>query len=270
MAPSKLKEATALNAYLQSLVKRQTREMGESSAANSKLIAIIAHDLRSPFGSVIGALELLNNSLKNFDKEEIQKLVGIAVDSANRTLTLLDSLLAWSFSQNDGNSFHPAKSELNLDELIRNEVERFHNLAIQKRIKVSVSSPSVLTAYADPQMVRTVIRNLLDNARKYTNAGDEINIHASQNARWIEVAVKDNGVGMSKEAQTNLFRFAASTAGTKGEKGVGLGLRLCKEIIHLHGGFFSVESEPGNGAVFTFTLPRNDPNESRGFEKAAR
>jgi signal transduction histidine kinase len=114
-----------------------------------------------------------------------------------------------------------------------------------------------LNVVADLQMVKTILRNLISNAIKYTNDNGEITINALENKRDVEVIVKDNGVGISSENQRKLFKIEAfhSTPGTHDEKGTGLGLLLCKEFVELHGGNIRLESEPDKGTRFAFTLP---------------
>jgi signal transduction histidine kinase len=108
-------------------------------------------------------------------------------------------------------------------------------------------------------MVKTLLRNLIDNAIKYTNTGGEINISASERNQFIEIEVKDSGIGISNEVRKELLKIDAihSTSGTNNDKGTGLGLILCKEFVEMHGGNMQIESEPGKGSNFKFTLPHN-------------
>jgi signal transduction histidine kinase len=244
-----------LNAYLEKLVEQQTMELTEVVATNTKFISIIAHDLRSPFNSILGALELLKEKLDQYNINDIEKYINLASNSANRTLNLLEGLLAWTISQNKEKSFNPVK--INLHELLLYEIESINPLATQKQITLNHSIAPYLNVSADLQMVKTILRNLISNAIKYTNTGGEISVSASESKQFVEITIKDNGIGISNKAQRELFKMDAfhSTAGTNNEQGSGLGLLLCKEFVEMHGGNIWIESEPGKGCEFKFTLP---------------
>lgn len=252
---SRLKEMEQLNASLELRIEQRTSKLLEIVSTNGKFLSIIAHDLRSPFSSIIGILELLKMSLKELNKDEIEEYVNIVYNSANNTLILLDNLLEWAVSQNKEKNFNPVK--INLFELLKEEIENLKTLASQKQIKLIHSVEPDLNVTADLQMVKTILRNLMSNAIKYSNLNGEVTINALENKRFVEVCVKDNGVGISIKEQNNLFRIDAfhSTPGTNNEKGTGLGLLLCKEFVELHGGNIRIESEKGKGSRFAFTLP---------------
>jgi len=251
----RLREMEELNTGLELLVEQRTSKLVEIVSTNAKFLSIIAHDLRSPFSSILGILELLKMSLKELDKNEIEKYIEIVYNSANNTLTLLDNLLVWALSQNKEKNFKPIK--INLYELLREEIENLKTLAGQKQITLRHSVKPDLNVTADIQMVKTILRNLINNAIKYTNVNGEIIIDANEVNQYIEIAIKDNGIGISAEDQRKLFKIDAfhSTPGTHDEKGTGLGLLLCKEFVELHGGNIRIESEAGKGSRFAFTLP---------------
>ena len=251
----RLREMEELNTGLELLVEQRTSKLVEIVSTNAKFLSIIAHDLRSPFSSILGILELLKMSLKELDKNEIEKYIEIVYNSANNTLTLLDNLLVWALSQNKEKNFKPIK--INLYELLREEIENLKTLASQKQITLRHSVKPDLNVTADIQMVKTILRNLINNAIKYTNVNGEIIIDANEVNQYIEIAIKDNGIGISAEDQRKLFKIDAfhSTPGTHDERGTGLGLLLCKEFVELHGGNIRIESEAGKGSIFAFTLP---------------
>ena len=251
----RLREMEELNTSLELLVEQRTSKLVEIVSTNAKFLSIIAHDLRSPFSSIIGILELLKMSLKEFDKNEIEKYVDIVYNSANNTLTLLDNLLVWAVSQNKEKNFKPVK--INLYGLLIEEIENLKTLASQKQITLRHSVKPDLNVSADIQMVKTILRNLISNAIKYTNVNGEIIIDANEVKQYVEIAIKDDGIGISAEDQKKLFKIDAfhSTPGTHDEKGTGLGLLLCKEFVELHGGNIMIESEAGKGSRFAFTLP---------------
>jgi two-component system, sensor histidine kinase and response regulator len=251
----RLNEMEELNTSLEILVEQRTSRLIEIVSTNGKFLSIIAHDLRSPFSSILGILELLKLSLKDFNKDEVAEYIDIVYNSANNTLILLDNLLVWAVSQNKEKNFNPIK--INLYDLLREEIESLKTLARQKQIALSHSVEPGLNVTADLQMVKTILRNLINNAIKYTNINGEITINASELKQFVEVTVKDNGIGISAENQKKLFQIDTfhSTPGTHDEKGTGLGLLLCKEFVELHGGNIRIESEAGKGSRFAFTLP---------------
>jgi two-component system, sensor histidine kinase and response regulator len=251
----RLQEMAELVAHLENLVEQQAKEIAEITATNSKFVAIIAHDLRGPFTSILGVLELLRNSLDNYDNNKIKKFIDLASESANSTYALLESLLARTIAQNKERKFYPVK--INLCELVQDEITSFKMNVEQKHLTLHHSIQSNLNVSADLQMVKTIFRNLIGNAVKYTPTGGEIIISASENNQFVEIVVSDNGIGISPEDQKKLFKINMfhSTAGTNQEQGVGLGLLLCKEFIELHSGNIVLESESGKGSKFKFTLP---------------
>jgi len=251
----RIQEMQLQNASLETLLEQRTMKLTEIISTNGKFLSIIAHDLRSPFSSIIGILELIKLGLKDFNKDDIEKYVDIVYDSANNTLVLLDNLLVWAVSQNKEKNFKPVR--INLYELLLEEIESLKTLAGQKHISLNLEINEEINVAADLQMVKTILRNLISNAIKYTNDNGAIKINALEKNKFIEVEVKDNGIGISAEIQKKLFKidYLHSTPGTNEEKGTGLGLLLCKEFIELHGGNISMKSESGKGCNVSFTLP---------------
>ena len=251
-----IEELKLQNASLELKVELRNSKLLENISTNGKFLSIVAHDLRSPFSSIIGILELLKLSLKEFNKEEIEEYIDLVYKSANNTLTLLDNLLKWAISQNGEKSFKPVI--ININDLLLEETECLKTLAQQKQITmIQVIEPN-LNVSADLQMIKTILRNLICNAIKFTNRYGKITISASGNKRFVEVAVKDNGIGISDEDKVKLFRVEElhSTPGTRNERGTGLGLLLCKEFVELHGGKLLLTSIIGEGSRFAFTLPQ--------------
>jgi len=242
-------------AYLENQVEEGKKELAESVAKNNRFLSIVTHDLRSPLCTTIGVFDLLKEGITEGDKLEVEELIDIASNSANNTLSLLDELLAWSVTQNSEKSFNPVK--INLNELINDELESFNATTTQKQITITHSIVPNLYITADLQMTKTIFRNLISNAIKFTYTGGKILISATEGKKFVEIEVKDNGTGMSEETQKKLFKFDKfhSLKGTNNEQGTGLGLLFCKEFVGLHGGKIWVESEPGKGSKFKFTLP---------------
>jgi len=251
----RLHKMEELKDRLELLIEQRTSQLNEIVSTNKKFLSIVAHDLRSPFSSIISILELLKMSLKEFNKDEVEEYIDIIYNSANNTLDLLDNLLLWAVSQSKEKNFRPVK--INLYELLHEEIENLKTLALQKQITMTHTIEPGLNVSADLQMVKTILRNLINNAIKYTHAYGKIAITADKNKQFVEVTVNDNGTGISDEDRKKLFKTDSfhSTPGTRNEKGTGLGLLLCKEFVELHGGNIRVKSEAGKGSRFSFTLP---------------
>jgi signal transduction histidine kinase len=250
-----LQKKEEANAYLEELVESGKNKLNEVVATNARFIKIIAHDLRNPLSTTIGILDLLKENHIECSNAEIMQLINTAYNSANRTLNLLENLLAWSTSQNLEKNFNPVK--INLRELVVNEIEHSNSSATLKQINLDHSVGSDLHVTADFEMVKTIFRNLINNAIKYTNTNGSVFIAATEGKKFVKIEISDNGIGMSIKTKGKLFKIDEihSISGTNNEQGTGLGLLFCKEFIDLHGGKILVESEPGIGSVFRFTLP---------------
>jgi signal transduction histidine kinase len=171
------------------------------------------------------------------------------------TYDLLEDLLLWAKSQSGKLDFKPGK--IDFVKTCQKIVENMRIVAISKKITVNYAATAPIQVLADEDMLKVVLRNLVSNGIKFTNSGGEINILTEQTASFLTVTVSDNGVGIKPETINNLFDISkkVTTAGTSNEKGTGLGLMLCKEFIERHGGKIWVESVPGEGSDFKFTLP---------------
>ncbi len=251
----RLQELTTTNVRMKKRIKQQTKELTEVVATNNKFISIIAHDLRGPLSNVLMALDVIQEKPGSFNNNDLDTYIDIASVEANRTLKLLNSLLEWAILQNREKTFIPVK--INLHELVSDEIESIYSLAEHKEIALNNFIAPYLNATADLMMVKTILRNLLGNAIKYTGKGGVICISAQEREPFIEIEVRDTGTGITYANQNKLFKKGQlqSTNGTNNEKGSGLGLMLCKEFVEIHGGNISIESEPGNGSLIKFTLP---------------
>jgi signal transduction histidine kinase len=187
--------------------------------------------------------------------ENVEYFVDLALHASNRALNLLDSLLTWTVSQNMAKAFNP--ETFNLYELVDDEVDIMSDSALQKNILLESKIPREMQIKADRQMIRTVIRNLINNAIKFTNRGGNVEISATMKEQYAEIVVSDTGIGMTPEVQNKLFCMESfhSTIGTNREVGTGLGLLICKDFMERHGGFIDVESNPGAGSRFKCILP---------------
>lgn len=232
------------------------QKLEEVNKTKDRFFSIIAHDLKNPFNSLLGITENLYQNLEDFTTEELKEYLSLLLHSSQQGYNLLENLLHWSRSQT-GTLKVNAKI-INLNELIDSVINLLKNNSSEKEIAVRNNVEFNILAFADENMIKTVIRNLLSNAIKFTPNTGEININAEKKDREILVSVIDNGVGMSEEVKNNLFKLDVfnSTPGTNQETGTGLGVILCKEFVEKNKGKIWVESEPNFGTVFHFTIPR--------------
>lgn len=255
---------TTNSLLLQEVEERKTAEeklvqlnhqLSDLNLTKDKLFSVIAHDLRSPFNSILGYSEILIQNHRNNDFEHLEKFLEIIQSSAKNTLNLLDNLLAWANSQTGQIIFNPTR--INLCTLFDKTFDILSPAASMKNISLTRDNCDNIEVMADQNLLTTVIRNLVSNAIKFTNAGGEISVFTKVKQNYIEITVSDNGVGMNHNTCKNLFRMDSSfsTNGTNNEKGTGLGLLLCKEFVEIHQGEIRVESKEGKGSDFIFTLP---------------
>jgi signal transduction histidine kinase len=235
------------------------RELKELNSTKDKLFSIIAHDLRSPFNNIIGFTQLLLENINDITLSETKKHLNIIYSSANSTLNLLDNLLNWAKSQTGKIRFHPKK--IIFSDIITDVLNLERSIAKAKDITLNQYIPKYIEVYADENMLKIIVRNLISNAIKFTNKGGLISISAMIKKDFAEIVITDNGIGISKKKCRQLFAISSnkSTQGTENEKGSGLGLILCKEFIKKIGGRIWVESEEGKGSNFKFTLPIYEP-----------
>ena len=238
-------------------LKENESRLQELNYTKDKLFSIIAHDLRSPFNNILGFSELLIENGSDFEFEESLTFLNYINSSANSTLILLDNLLSWAKSQSGQISFKPEKiifSDVILD-IIRLEKPQ----AKAKEISLNYFSADEIEIIADENMLKTVLRNLISNAIKFTKSGGHISVFAILKQDHVEITISDDGIGMNKEKLKGLFNISSNTTtvGTANEKGSGLGLVLCKEFVEKHKGEIWVESKEGKGSDFKFTLPLN-------------
>jgi signal transduction histidine kinase len=225
------------------------------NADKDRFITILAHDLRSPFSSILGYLNLLVNNVHNYSIDEIEKQIKIVNHSAEATFNLLEDLITWTQSQAGKLPYEP--QDLNFTDICVDILKVLTSKAITKKITINHSIPEGTIVFADINMLKSVLRNLVSNAIKFTNDGGQIEITAGRTQTSITITVADNGVGIKPENIDHLFDFTQmhSTNGTAAEKGTGFGLLFCKEFIEKHSGKIWVESELGKGSKFNFMLP---------------
>ncbi|SMO86503.1 PAS domain-containing sensor histidine kinase [Gracilimonas mengyeensis] len=236
-------------------LRESEQRLSELNAAKDKLFSIIGHDLRNPFTIIIGLSELLVQNVEEEKLKDLPELAGTIRESALRINDLLSHLLTWAKAQSG--RFSIDAEEIEITTLIQAVVQLFQESADQKFITLNIPLEAPRYIQADQQMVHTVLRNLLSNAIKFTPEGGSVTISVSEQENTLVISVKDTGIGISGNRLNQLFQIehAHSNTGTKGEKGTGLGLLLCKEFVALHKGKIWAESTLGEGSTFSFSIP---------------
>jgi signal transduction histidine kinase len=232
-------------------------KLQEDLTTKDKFFSIIAHDLRSPFNSFMGFTELLadkNNTLSEKDK---LLYINLLHDSAVSTHKLLDNLLEWGRLHLGNYEIH--KEHVCLKGVIDDCITLYRATAENKKITVINQVATEICSFVDEYSINTVFRNLLNNALKYTPENGRITFSAIQRHDVVEIAVQDTGLGIKPILLNKLFSIGenVSTPGTQKEKGTGIGLVLCKELLDKNGGTIQVVSEVGKGSTFTLVLPKN-------------
>jgi signal transduction histidine kinase len=236
-------------------ITKHNIELSELNATKDKFFSIIAHDLRNPFSVLIGFSGLLYENAYTYTPEEVRELSQKMLDSSNRSFNLIENLLNWSSLQRGSLKIDPEK--LKPSELVQQVIVLCTQDANLKNIALSSEINVDEPIYADREMIKTVLRNLISNAIKFTYPKGQIIIRTKMSDNNLLISVSDTGRGIIEENLNKLFEIEGnlSELGTADEQGTGLGLILCKEFVDLHRGKIWVESEIGKGSIFSFTLP---------------
>lgn len=245
-------------------ILKYTKELQYLNASKDKFFSIIAHDLKNPFVSLLGFSEILLEDYNELTPEEINEYVQNIFEVSKSSHQLLENLLQWSRAQTGRIEYCPV--EINLYKIARESINLLKSPAHKKGINLICNIDESTNVFADPDMLQTIIRNLVTNAIKFTEKGDEVRVsNKLVNDDFLEVYVTDSGLGMDEETIKKLFRIDVhhTTKGTSDEVGTGLGLILCKEFVEKNGGKIHVESELGKGSRFIFTLPIHPPENQR-------
>lgn len=237
-------------------LKTQSNQLKQSNAIKDKFFSIISHDLRSPISSLAAISMMIDESLEQ-DNKSILREASDYIDKTVYSLSgLLDNLLNWAISQQGQFPFNPER--IDTKKLINEEVRLLTTIAISKDIKLLLDMRESLYIVADPNSFKTIIRNLLSNAYKFTEKKGEVIVRSNFNAdNQVIIEITDNGIGISQDKLDDLFKLKAdkSTRGTEMEKGLGLGLNLSYEFVLKNNGQIAVQSQEGKGTTFTLTFP---------------
>jgi PAS domain S-box-containing protein len=236
-------------------LRKNAEELKTLNNSKDKFFSILAHDLRSPFQALLGISEILSNDIESLTQAEVVKFSGELYKAIKNQYEFLTHILEWARIQTNKIEFNP--SRVNLYETVSKTFNLMKYAAEGKQIKLKADIDKSLFVKADENMLISILQNLVGNAVKFSKNSGSINISGNRVNNYYELSVSDNGVGIDEESLGRLFNFETmfSKKGTAGEKGSGLGLLICKEMIEKHGGKIWVQSNAGQGTKFTFTLP---------------
>jgi signal transduction histidine kinase/uncharacterized protein HemY len=238
------------------ILDEKNQELIKLNAIKDKLFAIIAHDLKNPLSAFRSITQSLSENVLAISKEEIDYFLKQLNHSASHLFDLLQNLLSWAISQVGKLPFLPEK--IHLKSIIQENIELLKANAQEKQITIIEDIETDTTVEVDKQMLRTIIRNLLSNAIKFTTENGKIHIYGKMIHNLLEISIEDNGIGIAEEDALKLFKIEedVSQIGNSGEKGTGLGLLLCKELVEKNQGEIGVSSELNKGSRFYFTIPK--------------
>ena len=237
------------------IIVRQNEELKRTISNRDKMYSVIAHDLRSPMASIRMVLNLAVNVVSpETVGEEIFGLLDKANRESEETHDLLDNLLKWTKSQTG--RLNVVYQDIDLDDIVPGVVDIFQMIAEMKKIDLKyIPAQEKLTVRGDNDMIKTVIRNFLSNAVKFTPEGKGIEVFYKREGDFARICVRDHGVGIASDRVDTIFHKGETTYGTGGEEGSGLGLQLCQDFARKNGGDAQVESTFGEGSTFSFTIP---------------
>lgn len=237
------------------IIERQNSDLRATINNRDKMYSVIAHDLRSPMASIRMVLNLLVNTMsKDVVGEDLFDLLDKANRESEECHDLLDNLLKWT--KNQTGRLNVVLQDLNLNDIIPGVVEIFEMIAFTKNIKLKYEDTnSPLIVRADSDMLKTVVRNFLSNAIKFSPKDSIIEILMSQDSDFAKISIRDHGVGIAPDRLDSIFHKGETTYGTGGEEGSGLGLQLCADFSRKLGGDVIVESVLGEGSTFSMLIP---------------
>jgi len=236
-----------------SLLEKQKEELIELNALKNKLFSIISHDLKAPMYAMKNFFSEVQQN--NMPVRELKKMIPSVVADLTYTTGLMDNLLQWAKAQMQSHTVYPQK--VDIGKSIEETLNLLRRQSENKQIVIESDHAEGVYGFMDKDMLNLVLRNLVSNAIKFTPQKGNIKIGVHENCTLVEVFVQDNGTGISPEAlkKINSNDFY-STKGTASESGTGLGLKLCKEFMIRNGGQLYIESKPGKGSTFSFSLPK--------------
>lgn len=246
------------NAFRQNkLIQQKNEQLQQLNLTKDHIFTVLGHDLRKPALSFRGISKKLKYLIDKNDFETVELLTQNIENNALQLNKLIDNLLNWALTQK--NAITNTPKSIMVNDSVEEVIELFKPIAQHKQISLQSSIPKDLQLFVDPNAWQVILRNLLDNALKFTPQGGKVELLAQQSPQGVNIKVKDNGIGIPEEKLKDIFVFqkGKSTSGTKGEKGTGLGLYLINELIQINQGIIKVSSSPQSGTTFDLWLPTN-------------
>lgn len=249
------KENNRILAHKNDAIEAQRLELDDANQLKNKLFSIIAHDLKSPIGSLQGFMHVIDDFEHSEDLQEAFSHLTLQLGSVSN---MLENLLKWSQSQMEQLEARPEQTDVH--QIVKENIDLINLTALTKDVEIINKVRVEETAFADPQMVQIVLRNLIQNSVKFTQAGGKVEVSAQGENGTLDIKVKDSGIGMTQDKMSELFSIqsASPSLGTNQEPGTGLGLYLCSELLKKNNGKIVVESELNKGSTFTVSLKRHD------------
>ena len=256
-------------AAAQRTILQQRDELQATVEARDKMYSVIAHDLRSPIGTLKMVFNMLSiNLTADQIGEDSFEMISMGNNITKSTFMLLDNLLKWTKSQIG--RMNTVFQEVDISEVVLFASKMSDVVAQVKNIEVEYEIPGPITVSCDVDMVKTIMRNLMSNAIKYSQEGGKIVVAVSETPTHAAISVRDNGIGIKEEDIPKLLNPEThyTTYGTKNEEGSGLGLQLVQDLTHRNGGSLTIESKEGEGSTFTFTIAKEQPKQEPGKDEA--
>ncbi len=240
---------------LEDKLKRSNKKLKILNDNKNRLFSVIAHDLKTPFNSLINLSELIIDNSTPISSEERGIIEKNIYDTSCKTYHLLENLLQWFRMQSNDIHFNP--ENIDITKIVKSCFSFFKIQSSYKELSFVLDSAPSIEVFADWNMIDTIIRNLISNAMKFSHKGGKITVHIAKEDKEVKVSVGDKGIGISPEVNASLFKTATGIPGegTMQEKGSGIGLLLCKEFVNQNHGRIWVESKLEKGSTFYFTLP---------------
>ncbi|ETR71151.1 MAG: response regulator receiver sensor signal transduction histidine kinase [Candidatus Magnetoglobus multicellularis str. Araruama] len=236
-------------------IQEQKTKLAQLNASKDRFFSIVAHDMKGAFGSLMNFTQYISKSFDEWTREDLKRLIRDMCKSTEKNYKLLENFLEWSRFQLGATPFRP--SNVLLEYIIVQAIQLYQAHADSKSIQITYDFSSETYIQGDPQMLATIFRNLISNAIKFTHNGGTIQLDCNNLGNDLEIIIADDGCGMDKETVDKLFYLDKKhqTEGTAGEKGTGLGLLLCKDLLEKHKGRIRVNSKKGEGTQFRIYLP---------------
>ncbi|PST82744.1 hypothetical protein C7T94_08820 [Pedobacter yulinensis] len=244
--------------FNENVLQALNQELAASNEQKNRLFSIIGHDLRNPISGSLQLVDLMLHDIRTNATDEIERSLRMMQNELQSASELLEDLLTWARAQLNAVDFNRVEIH-DIEDILRSSIQPAQTMAEKKEVTITIREVAAGAALsADRSMLKTIIRNLVTNAVKFTDPGGQVNISVEKKTSGLLFIVRDNGRGIPEEKVAHLFNrsFTYTTFGTNGEKGTGLGLDLCQGFVRKHGGEIWVESKLGEGSAFYFIIPR--------------